>query len=69
VRLAVAIAGARGGQLMRAHVQVANERFFHHLGWGTDGPVETYVGHPHVPMSIGLTVTVCPWLDGSPTRP
>ncbi len=64
VRFAVAAAGARGGRLMRAHVQVANERFFHRLGWRTDGPVETYVGHPHVPMSIDLDAALCPWLTG-----
>lgn len=52
VRSAVEAAGARGGALMRAHVQVANERFFHRLGWRSAGPVETYVGQPHVPMSI-----------------
>lgn len=66
VRLAVAIAGARGGHVMRAHVQVANERFFHRLGWSTDGPMETYVGHPHVPMSITLVgAPLCPWLTGT----
>lgn len=68
VRFAVATASALGGRLMRAHVQVANERFFHRLGWSTDGPVETYVGHPHVPMSIGLAAAACPWLTGSATR-
>lgn len=65
VRFAVALAGARGGLLMRAHVQVANERFFQRLGWTTDGPVETYVGHLHVPMSIGLAAPACPWLAGT----
>jgi hypothetical protein len=45
-------------------VQVANERFFHRLGWRADGPVETYVGHPHVPMSIDLGAALCPWLTG-----
>ncbi|OLT21604.1 hypothetical protein BJF78_08355 [Pseudonocardia sp. CNS-139] len=65
VRFAVATAGVRGGRLMRAHVQVANERFFHRLGWRTDGPVETYVGHPHVPMSIALDgASPCRWLTG-----
>jgi putative N-acetyltransferase (TIGR04045 family) len=64
VRFAVATAGAHGGRLMRAHVQVGNERFFHRLGWRTDGPVETYVGHPHVPMSIELGGEICPWLTG-----
>jgi putative N-acetyltransferase (TIGR04045 family) len=68
VHYAVATASARGGRLMRAHVQVANERFFHRLGWSTDGPVETYVGHPHVPMSIKLGSPNCPWLAGT-TRP
>jgi putative N-acetyltransferase (TIGR04045 family) len=63
VWFAVATAAARGGRLMRAHVQVTNERFFHRLGWRTDGPVETYVGHPHVPMSIDLAA-LCPWLTG-----
>ena len=64
VRFAVASASARGGLLMRAHVQVANERFFHRLGWRTNGPVESYVGHPHVPMSIDLGAALCPWLTG-----
>ena len=63
VRFAVAAARARGGRVMRAHVQVSNERFFHRLGWSTAGPVETYVGRPHVPMTIDLT-PLCPWLTG-----
>ncbi len=63
VRHAVATASARGGHVMHAHVQVANERFFHRLGWHTAGPVETYVGRPHVPMSIALP-PVCAWLTG-----
>ncbi|WP_433289463.1 MSMEG_0567/Sll0786 family nitrogen starvation N-acetyltransferase [Pseudonocardia sp. CA-142604] len=67
VRCAVAAAGARGARLMRAHVQVANERFFHRLGWRTDGPVETYVGHPHVPMCIE-PAALCPWLAGATPR-
>ncbi len=65
VHYAVATARALGGRLMRAHVQVANERFFHRLGWSTDGPVEDYVGHPHVPMTIGLITPMCPWLTGT----
>jgi putative N-acetyltransferase (TIGR04045 family) len=52
VRLAVSIAKARGGQHMVAHVQLENVRFFEHLGWRKDGPVETYVGIPHQPMII-----------------
>jgi len=67
VRFAVAAAGARGARLMRAHVQVANERFFHRLGWRTAGPVETYVGHPHVPMCIEPGA-LCPWLAGATPR-
>jgi putative N-acetyltransferase (TIGR04045 family) len=63
VRFAVATAGARGGRVMHAHVQTPNERFFHRLGWHTAGPVETYVGQPHVPMTIPLA-PVCPWLVG-----
>jgi putative N-acetyltransferase (TIGR04045 family) len=63
VRFAVATASARGGRVMHANVQVANERFFHRLGWSTAGEVETYVGHPHVPMSIALS-PVCTWLTG-----
>ncbi|MCE0765224.1 GNAT family N-acetyltransferase [Pseudonocardia kujensis] len=68
VRFAVETAGARDGSRMRAHVQLPNERFFHRLGWTTDGPVETYVGHPHVPMSIPLVGPVTPWLAGRRVR-
>ncbi|MDT7709184.1 MAG: hypothetical protein QOG20_4791 [Pseudonocardiales bacterium] len=63
VRFAVATASARGGRVMHAHVQVPNERFFHRLGWATAGEIETYVGRPHVPMTIAL-MPVCPWLAG-----
>lgn len=54
VRFAVATAGALGGSVMLAHVQVANEVFFRRLGW-TSGQVEDYVGRPHVLMRIALT--------------
>lgn len=54
VRFAVATAGALGGSRMIAHVQLANERFFTRLGWTRDGDVETYVGRPHLLMSIAL---------------
>ena len=64
VRFAVEAAGARDGTRMRAHVQLPNERFFHRLGWSTDGPVETYVGHPHIPMSTPLAGPTTPWLAG-----
>ena len=55
VRFAVATAGQRGGAVMLAHVQVANERFFTRLGWTRQGDVELYVGRPHVLMTIPLT--------------
>jgi putative N-acetyltransferase (TIGR04045 family) len=72
VRFAVETAGARDGIRMLAHVQLPNERFFHRLGWRTAGPVETYVGHPHVPMTTPLTSPMTEWLtgprQGAPTR-
>ncbi|GAA1875334.1 hypothetical protein GCM10009836_65740 [Pseudonocardia ailaonensis] len=64
VRFAVDTAGARDGRIMHAHVQVANERFFHRLGWATAGEIETYVGTPHVPMQIALTPPQTEWLTG-----
>jgi putative N-acetyltransferase (TIGR04045 family) len=64
VRFAVETAGARDGARMQAHVQVANERFFHRLGWATAGEVETYVGAPHVPMTIALQGPMTEWLAG-----
>jgi putative N-acetyltransferase (TIGR04045 family) len=64
VRFAVEAAGARDGRLMHAHVQVANERFFHRLGWRTCGPREVYVGAEHVPMSIPLVSPLTEWLTG-----
>jgi putative N-acetyltransferase (TIGR04045 family) len=51
---AVAVAGARGGAVMVAHIQLANVRFFARLGWAAVGEVETYVGLPHQPMTIAL---------------
>ncbi|WP_181780600.1 MSMEG_0567/Sll0786 family nitrogen starvation N-acetyltransferase [Pseudonocardia pini] len=71
VRFAVETAGARDGQRMHAHVQIANERFFHRLGWTTAGEVETYVGTPHVPMTIALHSPTTEWLAGprQPLRP
>jgi putative N-acetyltransferase (TIGR04045 family) len=64
VRFAVATAGARDGTRMHAHVQVANERFFHRLGWTTAGTQETYVGTPHIPMTIPLNSPTTEWLAG-----
>lgn len=54
VRYAVATAGALGGRVMVAHVQVANVVFFTHLGWQPVGPTEIYVGQPHQRMTIEL---------------
>lgn len=54
VRFAVATAGRLGGVSMLAHVQLANERFFTHLGWTRQGDVELYVGRPHLLMTIAL---------------
>lgn len=54
VRLAVSTAAEHGGRIMRAHIQVANVRFFQRLGWTPDGPEETYHGRPHQPMAIDL---------------
>lgn len=54
VRHAVARAGALGGEVMVAHIQLANVAFFRRLGWQPAGAVETYVGHPHQPMAIAL---------------
>lgn len=54
VNRAVALAGAAGGTRMVAWVQLANVRFFQHLGWTVVGTPELYVGEPHQQMSIGL---------------
>jgi putative N-acetyltransferase (TIGR04045 family) len=55
VRFAVATAGELGGSVMSAHIQPANVGFFEHLGWRSDGAIETYVGVPHQPMCIDLS--------------
>lgn len=54
VRCAVALAGARGGSTMIAHIQLANVAFFTRLGWCCSGEVELYAGRSHQPMSIAL---------------
>ena len=54
VRCAGAVAGARGGRCMLAHVQLANVTFFTRLGWEPVGEPETYVGLPHQRMRIPL---------------
>ena len=56
VRFAVRSAGERGGRLMRAHVQVANVRFFRRLGWIALGGPADYLGRPHQDMVIELGV-------------
>ena len=54
VRCAVALAGARGGRAMVAHIQLPNVTFFTRLGWQPVGGPETYVGLPHQQMRIAL---------------
>jgi putative N-acetyltransferase (TIGR04045 family) len=54
VKRAVALAGSAGGSRMVAWVQVANTRFFEHLGWSTVGEPELYFGQPHQQMTIDL---------------
>jgi putative N-acetyltransferase (TIGR04045 family) len=57
VRFAVASATRIGGRLMTAHIQPRNVSFFERLGWHVSGEPEFYVGVPHVPMAIELTIT------------
>ena len=54
VSFAVRTAGALGGRVMVAQVQVANVRFFERLGWVRDGSPALYHGVMHQPMAIGL---------------
>ncbi len=54
VRFAVTTAGERGGHTMVARIQLANVRFFEHLGWHVDGPPSPYHGVIHQPMAIPL---------------
>ena len=54
VRLAVALAGERGGSRMQARVQQVNVRFFEHLGWAPTAPPADHLGVPHQWMSIPL---------------
>jgi putative N-acetyltransferase (TIGR04045 family) len=54
VRFAVDYAGAHGGRRMVAQIQLANVRFFEHLGWSACGGTEEYVGVTHQPMDIPL---------------
>jgi putative N-acetyltransferase (TIGR04045 family) len=54
VRFAVRTAGERGGEIMIAHVQPQNVRFFRHLGWHPEGELVEFHGHPHQLMAIPL---------------
>lgn len=54
VRFAVATAGRLGGQEMVAHVQLANVRFFAHLGWRARGMPAPFHGRDHQLMVIAL---------------
>ena len=54
VRLAVATAGAAGGQRMEATVQAQNAPFFRRLGWSPVGEPVDYLGVLHQPMTIPL---------------
>jgi putative N-acetyltransferase (TIGR04045 family) len=54
VRFAVRTAGVLGGSRMFAHVQLANVRFFEHLGWTVEGEPAPFHGVRHQLMSIGL---------------
>jgi putative N-acetyltransferase (TIGR04045 family) len=54
VRLAVRTAGELGGEVMTAHIQQQNVRFFTSLGWALDGAPEDYLGVPHQSMRISL---------------
>jgi putative N-acetyltransferase (TIGR04045 family) len=56
VRFAVRTAGEHGGRVMRAHVQVANVRFFRRLGWSVLGEPGDYLGRVHQDMVIELGV-------------
>jgi hypothetical protein len=54
VRLAVTLAGQRGGTRMQAQVQLPNARFFVHLGWTPAAPPADHLGVPHQWMTIPL---------------
>lgn len=54
VRYAVATAGALGGTVMVAQIQLGNVRFFRSLGWAAVGDAADYLGLVHQQMSIAL---------------
>lgn len=55
VRLAVATAGAAGGDRMKAMVQAQNAAFFTRLGWSPVGEPVDYLGVLHQQMTIALS--------------
>jgi len=55
VRFAVRTAGELGGSEMVAHIQLANVRFFDHLGWTSVGTPAPFHGVEHQLMRIGLS--------------
>ncbi|GAA3168068.1 hypothetical protein GCM10010531_21070 [Blastococcus jejuensis] len=57
VRLAVTLAGERGGTRMQARVQAPNVRFFEFLGWEPTAPQADHLGVPHRWMAIPLQRT------------
>ena len=54
VRLAVALAGERGGGRMQARIQLPNVHFFEYLGWTATAPPAEHLGVPHRWMAISL---------------
>jgi len=54
VRFAVATAAARGGDVMRAQIQLPNVRFFERLGWIRSGDPAPYCGFDHQLMHFDL---------------
>ena len=65
VRFAVRTAGAHGGRLMVAQVQVPNIHFFERLGWRRDGDTAPMLGVEHQPMAIELSPDPAEVVDGS----
>ena len=59
VRLAVTLAGDRGGERMQARVQAVNVRFFEYLGWEPTAPEADHLGVPHRWMAIPLSAHGC----------
>ena len=54
VRLAVELAGERGGDRMQARIQLPNVHFFQYLGWTATAPPADHLGVPHQWMAIAL---------------